>query len=142
MFGENVIVVKRTLRIDAKNRIILPSETGATIHDSICFMHDIYCTKLVLYNEETFATKIEAMLTKLHDLYQSRTIDYKKYTSFKRYICGLLCYASASIDSARRLTLPPKAIQVLNLTTSLYAVGEKNTLVLYKDEEAYLHPKK
>ena len=48
MFGDTKIVESKTLKIDEKGRIILPSFTNAEPGDKIALMYDLKRTKILI----------------------------------------------------------------------------------------------
>lgn len=137
MFGDNVIMVSKTLRIDQKRRIVLPIETGAIVSDKVCFMLNPSLTKLSLYEENMFNQRLDGYLSKIDRIHKEGRLSYKDVLRYKRYICAILSYPYEVVDKQRRLLIPESAKDKMNFNDTLFAVGNGNSLELYRNEEEY-----
>lgn len=141
MYGDNINTVSKTIRLDSKRRIKLPLETGAVLSGKVVFMHDLYCTKISLYNEIDLHIKLNEVVDKILILRREGRIDYKTSLKYQRYVFGTLCYPYEIVDKERRIVVPDRSLRVINADSSLYVVGNDNHLDLFKDEETYLKMK-
>lgn len=137
MFGEETIILNQKISLDSKNRIVLPKSTGIVSGEEIGIMFDPKKTKLLLYGLEDYyelLKKYDEYFTKLKE---TDEITARKYRDLKRYLYGSLCFSEEKADQNHRLTLPKRGISSLEINSSVFAVGNKRHLELYKDEETY-----
>lgn len=105
MFGESIIVGHSTGKIDSKNRIFLPSFTGATHKDKILVEKTTYEDDfaLKLYSYHKFYELIE-QLKKM----QATASSFEEFMQFQEKIEKMCIYLSAKIqvDSQGRIVIP------------------------------------
>lgn len=137
MFGETIIVTNRELKLDNKRRIIIPSSTGVEEEERLHIMFNPLKEYLLLYKKEDFEKVIQIYEDYFATLLKEGKIDAKKYRNLRRYLYASLCFGEERVDKYHRITLPTSAIERLKMNSSLYAVGNKQHLELYKDKETY-----
>lgn len=138
-FGKSEIICQELLKIDAKGRIVLPKATHATPEDRIALMYDLKRTKIIIEEYQKFEEHLDIISEQLDDLFRNKVLDYQQYHHAQLYIYGDGCLEPPTIVRAgRRITIPSRAIQKLNLGDTIYAVG--NTVrISHADKELIMH---
>lgn len=133
MTNKYKIYGKRTIKVDNKNRIIIPA--FAPIKDEEEIIPKFLSTKdvLILYSPEEYLEKWDLFKNILKEENMS-FLDEKRWES---YFTGELSYASEYPDKYRRIVLNQEILDTLQANSTLYAVARGNTLELYKDEDTY-----
>lgn len=137
MFGEEIIVTNRTLKLDPKKRIVIPAETKVEANEKLFIMFNPLKEYLRIYGEQDFEKVLasyEELFTKLRT---ENKITSKEYRYYRRYLYATLCFPEETTDKQHRITIPKSALEHLKINSSIYAIGRENHLELYKDEETY-----
>lgn len=137
MFGEEIIVTNRLLKLDPKKRITIPAETKVEFGEKIYPMFSPLREYLILYNEQDFLKAIDAYKNLFDRYRQEGKVDAKKYRNLLRYLYATLCFAEEQVDKQHRIVLPKSVVEQMKLNSTIYAVGRQNHLELYKDEASY-----
>ena len=154
-FGKQEIICQETLKLEEKGKIILPKSTFATQDDKIALMYDLRRTKIIIEEYQKFEEHLDYIEKRLEILYREKKIDYKQLHQFQLYIYGDGCLEPpTTVKSGRRIVIPSRAIERLNLKDTVYAVGNTvrinqpdkelilHRLELYPSEESYTLSKK
>jgi len=137
MFGENVIVINRELKLNPKNRLILPTETFAEAEDELGLMYDFRRQYLRLYSHAEFLKRLEEYEEAFKTLYNQGKIDARTYRRYRRILYAKLCLDEPIVSSKKRITIPTKVAERLEFKNSIYVVGNDTHLEIYKDEKTY-----
>lgn len=137
MFGEEIIVTNRPLKLDDKRRITIPSYTGVEEEERLHIMFSPLKEYLLLYRIEDFEKIIQIYEEYFAKLLEEGKVTPKKHRNLRRYLYASLCFGEERVDKNHRITLPASALEKLRINNSLYVVGNKHHLELYKDEETY-----
>lgn len=137
MFGEEIIVTNRLLKLDPKRRLRIPSETKVEVGEKIYPMFDIRREYLLLLNEQDLLIAIKKYEDLFKSLREEGKIDARKYREFLRHLYATLCFVQEIVDKQNRIIIPQIAINRMQLSNTVYAVGKNTHLELYKDEETY-----
>ena len=86
MFGENEIIGEKTINIDSKNRIILPSFTGVEIKDKLIPQLNVDNSILFIYGIDVFNKKGE----KFNEFLSKTKMPYEKIRKIQRLYYGEL----------------------------------------------------
>lgn len=154
-FGKSEINCQETLTIDDKGRIVLPKSTHATPEDKVALMYDLKRTKIIIEEYKKFEEHLDYISEKIEEMYQEKKIDYHERHRLQLYIYGDGCLEPpTTVRAGRRITIPSRAIEKLNLGNTVYAVGNTvkikrvdkeliiHRLELYPSEESYTLSKK
>ena len=154
-FGKKEIIGSAKLKLDSKGRIALPSFTHATPEDRIALMYDLKRTKIIIEEYKRFEEHLEYISQKLEQLYREKKLTYKQLHHMQLYIYGDGCLEPpTTVGSGKRIVIPSRAIEKLNLKDEVYAVGDTvkfelqdkeliiHRLEIYPSEESYTLSKK
>lgn len=138
-FGKKEIIGSATLKIDNKNRIVLPSFTYATPEDKIALMYDLKRTKIIIEEWKKFEEHIDYIDDMLKKMYQDKKLTHKQLHQMQLYVFGDGCLEPpTTVGNGRRIVIPSRAIEKLNLKDEVFAVG--NTVKIEaQDKELILH---
>jgi len=137
MFGEKNIVINRELRLNPQNQIIIPADTGIVTGDEVAIRYGLHLRYIEIFNNAMLLKSIRDYLDALKEAYHKGQINYLEYERYQRRICSHVIRADLIISSRHRLNIPVEIVRDLEFTDSVYAVGNKNHLELYKDEATY-----
>ena len=151
MFGENDIVGETKLMISKKGKIILPEFTCSEPNDKLGLMYGLgrvspklsvrdYLnrTRIVIMRLQEFEEKIESLHQYTVELRESGQIDYHGFLDWQRIIYAMIAISRETVSNLRKIEIPQSPIKCLNITDSVYAVGEEKRLILYPTREQYL----
>lgn len=143
MFGEEIIDLEYQLKIEGKRRIRIPAKTKVVAQESIGMLFNLNKNCLLLYNKKEYEEMLNKTLMALEKMKQSKKYDAKFLRSLQRNFFATYCFPEEKTDDYLLLLLPKQAIEILEITNSVYAVGNNTHLELYKDKETYqlLHQK-
>lgn len=133
MFGENEIIGEKTINIDSKNRIILPSFTGVEIKDKLIPQLNVDNNILFIYGMDAFNKKDE----KFNEFLSKTKMSYEKIRKIQRLYYGELSFMPEEVDSSKRIVIPSKAITKLELTDKVFVIGNGHHLEIYKSKGIY-----
>lgn len=133
MFGENEIIGEKTINIDSKNRIILPSFTGVEIKDKLIPQLNVDNSILFIYGIDVFNKKDE----KFNEFLSKTKMSYEKIRKIQRLYYGELSFMPEEVDSSKRIVIPSKAITKLELTDKVFVIGNGHHLEIYKSKGIY-----
>ena len=133
MFGENEIIGEKTINIDSKNRIILPSFTGVEIKDKLIPQLNVDNSILFIYGIDVFNKKDE----KFNEFLSKTKMSYEKIRKIQRLYYGELSFMPEEVDSSKRIVIPSRAITKLELTDKVFVIGNGHHLEIYKSKGIY-----
>lgn len=133
MFGENEIIGEKTINIDSKNRIILPSFTGVEIKDKLIPQLNVDNNILFIYGIDVFNKKDE----KFNEFLSKTKMSYEKIRKIQRLYYGELSFMPEEVDSSKRIVIPSRAITKLELTDKVFVIGNGHHLEIYKSKGIY-----
>lgn len=133
MFGENEIIGEKTINIDSKNRIILPSFTGVEIKDKLIPQLNVDNSILFIYDIDGFNKKVE----KLNAVLSKTKMSSEKIRKIQRLYYGELSFMPEEVDSSKRIVIPSRAITKLELTDKVFVIGNGHHLEIYKSKGIY-----
>lgn len=133
MFGENEIIGEKTINIDGKNRIILPSFTGVEIKDKLIPQLNVDNNILFIYGIDVFNKKDE----KFNEFLSKTKMSYEKIRKIQRLYYGELSFMPEEVDSSKRIVIPSRAITKLELTDKVFVIGNGHHLEIYKSKGIY-----
>ena len=133
MFGENEIIGEKTINIDGKNRIILPSFTGVEIKDKLIPQLNVDNNILFIYGIDVFNKKGE----KFNEFLSKTKMSYEKIRKIQRLYYGKLSFMPEEVDSSKRIVIPSRAITKLELTDKVFVIGNGHHLEIYKSKGIY-----
>lgn len=133
MFGENEIIGEKTINIDGKNRIILPSFTGVEIKDKLIPQLNVDNSILFIYGIDVFNKKDE----KFNEFLSKTKMSYEKIRKIQRLYYGKLSFMPEEVDSSKRIVIPSRAITKLELTDKVFVIGNGHHLEIYKSKGIY-----
>lgn len=133
MFGENEIIGEKTINIDSKNRIILPSFTGVEIKDKLIPQLNVDNNILFIYGIDVFNKKDE----KFNEFLSKTKMSYEKIRKIQRLYYGKLSFMPEEVDSSKRIVIPSRAITKLELTDKVFVIGNGHHLEIYKSKGIY-----
>ena len=133
MFGENEIIGEKTINIDSKNRIILPSFTGVEIKDKLIPQLNVDNNILFIYGIDVFNKKGE----KFNEFLSKTKMSYEKIRKIQRLYYGKLSFMPEEVDSSKRIVIPSRAITKLELTDKVFVIGNGHHLEIYKSKGIY-----
>lgn len=133
MFGENEIIGEKTINIDSKNRIILPSFTGVEIKDKLIPQLNVDNNILFIYGIDVFNKKDE----KFNEFLSKTKMSYEKIRKIQRLYYGELSFMPEEVDSSKRIVIPSRAITKLELTDKVFVIGNGHRLEIYKSKGIY-----
>ena len=133
MFGENEIIGEKTINIDSKNRIILPSFTGVEIKDKLIPQLNVDNNILFIYGIDVFNKKDE----KFNEFLSKTKMSYEKIRKIQRLYYGKLSLMPEEVDSSKRIVIPSRAITKLELTDKVFVIGNGHHLEIYKSKGIY-----
>lgn len=133
MFGENEIIGEKTINIDGKNRIILPSFTGVEIKDKLIPQLNVDNNILFIYGIDVFNKKDE----KFNEFLSKTKMSYEKIRKIQRLYYGKLSFMPEEVDSSKRIVIPSRAITKLELTDKVFVIGNGHHLEIYKSKGIY-----
>ena len=108
MFGEDLLIGKRTVKIDGKNRIYLPPFTKAEKNDEIALINMIDNNTGIPYIKLYLLKKYKEIAERLKKLQESAN-SIQEYMQYEQKIIDICSYIDAvlKIDSQRRVLIPP-----------------------------------
>lgn len=133
MFGENEIIGEKTINIDSKNRIILPSFTGVEIKDKLIPQLNVDNSILFIYDIDGFNKKDE----KFNAFLSKTKMSSEKIRKLQRLYYGELSFMPEEVDSSKRIVIPSRAITKLELTDKVFVIGNGHHLEIYKSKGIY-----
>ena len=133
MFGENEIIGEKTINIDSKNRIILPSFTCVEIKDKLIPQLNVDNSILFIYDIDGFNKKVE----KLNAVLSKTKMSSEKIRKIQRLYYGELSFMPEEVDSSKRIVIPSRAITKLELTDKVFVIGNGHHLEIYKSKGIY-----
>ena len=133
MFGENEIIGEKTINIDSKNRIILPSFTGVEIKDKLIPQLNVDNNILFIYGIDVFNKKDE----KFNEFLSKTKMSYEKIRKIQRLYYGELSFMPEEVDSSKRIVILSRAITKLELTDKVFVIGNGHRLEIYKSKGIY-----
>ena len=133
MFGENEIIGEKTINIDSKNRIILPSFTGVEIKDKLIPQLNVDNNILFIYGIDVFNKKGE----KFNEFLSKTKMSYEKIRKIQRLYYGELSFMPEEVDSSKRIVIPSRTITKLELTDKVFVIGNGHRLEIYKSKGIY-----
>ena len=133
MFGENEIIGEKTINIDSKNRIILPSFTGVEIKDKLIPQLNVDNSILFIYGIDVFNKKGE----KFNEFLSKTKMPYEKIRKIQRLYYGELSFMPEEVDSSKRIVIPSRTITKLELTDKVFVIGKGHHLEIYKSKGIY-----
>ena len=133
MFGENEIIGEKTINIDGKNRIILPSFTGVEIKDKLIPQLNVDNNILFIYGIDVFNKKDE----KFNEFLSKTKMSYEKIRKIQRLYYEKLSFMPEEVDSSKRIVIPSRAITKLELTDKVFVIGNGHHLEIYKSKGIY-----
>ena len=133
MFGENEIIGEKTINIDSKNRIILPSFTGVEIKDKLIPQLNVDNSILFIYGIDVFNKKDE----KFNEFLSKTKMSYEKIRKIQRLYYGELSFMPEEVDSSKRIVIPSRTITKLELTDKVFVIGKGHHLEIYKSKGIY-----
>ena len=133
MFGENEIIGEKTINIDGKNRIILPSFTGVEIKDKLIPQLNVDNSILFIYDIDGFNKKVE----KLNAVLSKTKMSSEKIRKIQRLYYGELSFMPEEVDSSKRIVIPSRTITKLELTDKVFVIGNGHHLEIYKSKGIY-----
>lgn len=138
-FGKTEIKCRELLKIDEKGRIILPKSTHATPEDRVALMFDLLRTKIIIEEYKKFEEHLDYISDKIDEMYTEKKINHHERHRLQLYIYGDGCLEPpTTVRAGRRVTIPSRAIERLNLKDTVYAVG--NTVkIMHADKELVIH---
>lgn len=138
MYGEVDFTDKsKKITITKENKIELPDFTKVQSAESVLIMYDLKMKKLIICNEEDNQTLLKKYEENLKKLLLSKKIDHKTFRKYQRIIYAKLTINSCKVDSKKRIKLPQKVVEQLEFTGTVFAIGTKTFLEIYKDEKTY-----
>ncbi len=153
MFAEKEIVGEGLLKVSKGRQIILPDYTFATPGDKVGLFYGISKEKIPEIKDHLQRIKITIMRltefeerlinfhTKLIEQKQSGEISYRKYLELQRIFFGMLAISREEVSKLGKITIEPVPIKNLNISDSVYAVGNGYHLDLYPSKEIYIKAK-
>jgi len=105
MFGEKIIIGEQCCKLDSKNRLYIPSWTGAEKGDEICLQQSTLENETII--KVYSALKYCEIFERLKKLRENATTaeDYLKYNAMIEEV-GLSLNVITTIDAQRRITIP------------------------------------
>ena len=106
MFGEDLLIGKRTVKIDGKNRIYLPPFTKAERNDEIALVNKIDINGFP-YIKLYLLKKYKEIAERLQKLQENAT-STQEYIQYEQKIIDICSYIDAvlKVDSERRILIP------------------------------------
>ncbi len=155
MFGEKPIIGETTISVSKGRRLVMPSFTYAEPNDQLGLMFglgrvapelavrdSLNRTRIVIMQLQEFEEKIAILQNHLTELRNNGQIDYLRYIDLQRIIYGMIAISYEKVNELRKIEIPENPIKTLNISDSVYAVGEEKRLILYPTKEQYLSTKK
>ena len=132
MFGENLLIGKRTVKIDGKNRIYLPPFTKAEKDDEIALINKIDNTGFP-YVKLYLLKKYKEIAERLQKLQENAT-SVEEYMQYEQKIIDICSYITATlkVDSQRRVLIPQdiRASNRWQYRDSFICEGKGNFLII------------
>ena len=133
MFGENLLIGQKKVKIDNKNRIYLPPFTKAKKDDEIALINKIDSTTGFPYVKLYLLKKYKEIMEKLQKLQENAT-SINEYMQYEQKIIDICSYIDAvlKVDSQRRVLIPLDimATNKWQDRNSLICEGKGNFLVI------------
>ena len=106
MFGEDLLIGKRTVKIDGKDRIYLPPFTKAERNDEIALVNKIDINGFP-YIKLYLLKKYKEIAERLQKLQENAT-STQEYIQYEQKIIDICSYIDAvlKVDSERRILIP------------------------------------
>ena len=106
MFGEDLLIGQKTVKIDEKNRIYLPPFTKAEKEDEIALINKIDNTGFP-YIKLYLLKKYKEIAVRLQKL-QENVTSTQEYMQYEQKIIDICSYINAvlTVDSQRRILIP------------------------------------
>ena len=132
MYGEDLLIGQKTVKIDGKNRIYLPPFTKAEKDDEIALINKIDNTgypyvKLYLFK------KYKEIAERLKKLQENAT-SIEEYMQYEQKIIDICSYIDAvlKVDRERRILIPPDVMTANKWQerNSFICEGKGNFLVI------------
>ncbi len=132
MYGEDLLIGRKSVKIDGKNRIYLPPFTKAEKDDEIALINKIDNTGFP-YIKLYLLRKYKEIVERLQKLQENATSTVE-YMQYEQKIIDICSYIDAvlKVDSQRRVLIP-QDIMVTNKwqeRNSLICEGKGNFLVI------------
>ncbi len=132
MFGENLLIGQKKVKIDGKNRIYLPPFTKAEKNDEIALINKIDTTGYP-YIKLYLIKKYKEIAEKLKKLQENAT-SVEEYIQYEQKIIDICSYIDAvlKVDSQRRVLIPQDimATNRWQYRDSLICEGKGNFLII------------
>ena len=153
MFAEKEIIGEGLIKVSKGRKIILPSYTYAEPHDQLGLFYGVSLKKIPLVKDKLRRIKIVIMKlnefeerltnfkTALDNIYQSNSITFKEYHEYRRIFYAMLAISEEEVSKLGKITIDEIPIRNLNITDSVYAVGNSYHLDLYPSKEIYIKTK-
>ena len=132
MFGENLLIGQKIVKIDGKNRIYLPPFTKAEKNDEIALINKIDSTGYP-YVKLYLLKKYKEIAERLQKLQENAT-STQEYMQYEQKIIDICSYIDAvlKVDSQRRVLIPPDVMTTNKWQerNSFICEGKGNFLVI------------
>ena len=150
MFAEKEIVGEGLIKVSKGRKIILPSYTYAEPQDKLGLFYGVSLKKIPLAKDKLgrikivimkineFAEKLTRFQTNIDNAYHSGSITFKEYHEYRRIFYAMLAISREEVSKLGKITIDEIPVRNLNITDSVYAVGNSYHLDLYPSKEIYI----
>ena len=132
MYGEDLLIGQKTVKIDGKNRIYLPPFTKAEKDDEIALINKID-NKGIPYIKLYLLKKYKEIAARLQKLQENAT-SIEEYMQYEQKIIDICSYIDAvlKVDRERRILIPPDVMTANKWQerNSFICEGKGNFLVI------------
>lgn len=139
MFGENYILGKKSIKMDDKGRIILPSFTYAEPKEDIVFMISDNMEYINLFSKNDIVNKLDILVSKQAKVQSSNEFNLiqAQINMFQNY-----CFGYSSVDGQRRVLIPNSLREKILSSNEIFVNGsvalQLPCLEVYQSEEHML----
>ena len=137
MVKEKEIIGESTIKIPKNRRISLPSFTGMETNDLIKPHLSAYGSVLVLFPEKVYQATEKEYLSSLEERRVLGKINDYILNKYRLIYISSFGFPTQSKKKKKRIILPKKALQKLEITDKALLIGRGNTLILCKDKDKY-----
>lgn len=153
MFAEKPIIGESIIKVSRGRQIILPEFTYAEPQDKVGLFYGVSKTlipeikdhlgriKIVIMQLKEFEEKLNRFQTNLDIARKNGTISFSKYHDYQRIFYAMLAISREEVSKLGKITIEQVPIKNLNITDSVYAVGNGYHLDIYPSKEIYIKTK-
>ena len=153
MFAEKEIVGEGLIKVSKGRQIILPEYTYAKPSDQLGLIYGVSLPKipevidhlgrmkLIIMRLQEFEERLERFQKNLNLVFENGQISYKTYHEYQRIFFAMLAISREEVSKLGKITIEQIPIRNLNITDSVYAVGNGYHLDLYPSKEIYIKTK-